>query len=181
MVAPMVVSTSSFEGLKGFTLKVAHRTPCYCLCEPRSGRNIWSCGGWSRCFRYAQGSYRVTCVMNILSDSQCFSSLSSQLVSILFDHSFKSLKSSLGRAWTSDYGDPQNPRDFDFIYPYSPLHNIPTNQVLPPMLLMTAERKYLHFIITHLIIHPLRRRWSCSSVTFFQVCCSSATCGTKQS
>ncbi|KIJ56911.1 hypothetical protein M422DRAFT_149708 [Sphaerobolus stellatus SS14] len=45
----------------------------------------------------------------------------------------------IGRAWTSDFGDPQDPHDFDFIYPISPLHTIPTNQVLPPTLLMTAD------------------------------------------
>ena len=46
----------------------------------------------------------------------------------------------LGRAWTSDYGDPHNPHDFDFIYPISPLHNIPTDKVLPPFMLVTADR-----------------------------------------
>lgn len=47
----------------------------------------------------------------------------------------------IGRAWTSDYGDPQNPEDFDFIYPISPLHNIPTDKVLPPTILFTADRE----------------------------------------
>ncbi|OBZ71845.1 Prolyl endopeptidase [Grifola frondosa] len=45
----------------------------------------------------------------------------------------------IGRAWTSDYGDPHNPHDFDFIYPISPLHNIPTDKVLPPTILLTAD------------------------------------------
>lgn len=45
----------------------------------------------------------------------------------------------IGRAWTSDYGDPQKPEDFDFIYPLSPLHNIPTDRVLPPTILFTAD------------------------------------------
>ncbi|KAH9921497.1 prolyl oligopeptidase [Epithele typhae] len=44
-----------------------------------------------------------------------------------------------GRAWTSDYGDPHDPHDFDFIYPISPLHNIPTDRVLPPLMLTTAD------------------------------------------
>ncbi|KAG8840264.1 hypothetical protein FRB91_006361, partial [Serendipita sp. 411] len=44
----------------------------------------------------------------------------------------------IGRAWTSDYGDPHVAEDFDFIYPISPLHNIP-NQELPPTLLLTAD------------------------------------------
>jgi len=45
----------------------------------------------------------------------------------------------IGRAWTSDYGDPRNPEDFDFIYPISPLHNIPADGVLPPTILFTAD------------------------------------------
>ncbi|KAI0758635.1 prolyl oligopeptidase family-domain-containing protein [Trametes elegans] len=45
----------------------------------------------------------------------------------------------IGRAWTSDYGDPHNPHDFDFIYPISPLHNVPTDRKLPPTLLTTAD------------------------------------------
>ncbi|KAF9449560.1 hypothetical protein P691DRAFT_799170 [Macrolepiota fuliginosa MF-IS2] len=45
------------------------------------------------------------------------------------------------KAWTSDYGNPDDPHDFDFIYPISPLHNIP-NHVLPPFILLTADRVY---------------------------------------
>ncbi|KAF9821009.1 hypothetical protein IEO21_00986 [Rhodonia placenta] len=45
----------------------------------------------------------------------------------------------IGRAWTADYGDPHDPHDFDFIYPISPVHTIPTDKVLPPTLLMTAD------------------------------------------
>jgi prolyl oligopeptidase len=45
----------------------------------------------------------------------------------------------IGRHWCSDYGDPHEPEDFDFIYPYSPLHNVSPNKVLPPTLLMTAD------------------------------------------
>ncbi|KAI0081447.1 hypothetical protein K474DRAFT_1587789 [Panus rudis PR-1116 ss-1] len=45
----------------------------------------------------------------------------------------------IGRAWVSDYGDPHNPHDFDFIYPISPLHNVPTDKVLPPTILLTAD------------------------------------------
>lgn len=42
----------------------------------------------------------------------------------------------------SDYGNPDDPHDFDFIYPISPLHNIP-DRVLPPFILLTADRVYL--------------------------------------
>ncbi|KAG6856360.1 hypothetical protein H0H87_005269 [Tephrocybe sp. NHM501043] len=44
-----------------------------------------------------------------------------------------------GKAWASDYGDPDQPADFDFIYPLSPLHNVPTDKVLPPTILLTAD------------------------------------------
>ena len=47
----------------------------------------------------------------------------------------------LGKAWTSDYGDPHDAHDFDFIYPISPLHNIP-QKTLPPTILLTADREY---------------------------------------
>ncbi|TRM68664.1 prolyl oligopeptidase [Schizophyllum amplum] len=45
----------------------------------------------------------------------------------------------IGKAWCGDYGDPHDPHDFDFIYPLSPLHNIPTDKVLPPTILLTAD------------------------------------------
>ncbi|KAF8631993.1 hypothetical protein AX17_004938 [Amanita inopinata Kibby_2008] len=45
----------------------------------------------------------------------------------------------IGKAWTSDYGNPEDPHDFDFIYPLSPLHNVPTNRILPPTMLLTAD------------------------------------------
>ena len=46
------------------------------------------------------------------------------------------LNSSSGKAWTSEYGDPLNQEDFDFIYPLSPVHNVPKDKVLPATLLM---------------------------------------------
>jgi len=45
----------------------------------------------------------------------------------------------IGRSWTADFGDPHDPHDFDFIYPLSPLHNVPTDKVLPPTILLTAD------------------------------------------
>jgi len=41
-----------------------------------------------------------------------------------------------GKAWTSEYGDPLNPEDFDFVHRLSPVHNVPTDKVLPATLLM---------------------------------------------
>ncbi|GBE79106.1 hypothetical protein SCP_0203030 [Sparassis crispa] len=45
----------------------------------------------------------------------------------------------IGRAWMSDFGNPHDPHDFDYIYPISPLHNIPTAKVLPPTMVLTAD------------------------------------------
>lgn len=59
---------------------------------------------------------------------------------------------SSGKAWTSDYGDPHDAHDFDFIYPISPLHNVPTDRKLPPTILLTADREYdLHKKLLHRI------------------------------
>jgi len=46
------------------------------------------------------------------------------------------LNTSPGKAWTSEYGDPLIQEDFDFIHPLSPVHNVPTDKVLPATLLM---------------------------------------------
>lgn len=42
-------------------------------------------------------------------------------------------KFTIGNSWTSDYGN------FDYIFPLSPLHNLPSNKILPPTLLLTAD------------------------------------------
>lgn len=54
----------------------------------------------------------------------------------------------LGKAYTVEFGDPDSPADFDFIYAYSPLHNIPKDRTLPPLLLMTADRGHIDCIFT---------------------------------
>lgn len=43
-----------------------------------------------------------------------------------------------GAAWKSEYGDPSVPTDFDFMYPLSPVHNVPTGRVLPAIMLMVS-------------------------------------------
>ncbi|CDZ97299.1 prolyl oligopeptidase [Phaffia rhodozyma] len=48
-------------------------------------------------------------------------------------------KWTIGRLWTSDYGNPDKPEDFDFILPISPVHNIDPKKVLPPYLITTAD------------------------------------------
>ena len=58
----------------------------------------------------------------------------------------------VGKAWTADYGDPHVPEDFDFIYPYSPLHNVPDHE-FPPTILLTADRKSIYSIYFSAILH----------------------------
>jgi prolyl oligopeptidase len=43
-----------------------------------------------------------------------------------------------GAAWKSEYGDPSVPMDFDFMYPLSPVHNVPVGRVLPATMLMVS-------------------------------------------
>jgi len=45
----------------------------------------------------------------------------------------------IGKAWEADFGAPGDPKDFDFIHPYSPLHNVDPYRNYPPMLLLTAD------------------------------------------
>ena len=44
-----------------------------------------------------------------------------------------------GRFWVDDYGVPGEPEDFDFLYAYSPLHNIPEGEGYPATLVTTAD------------------------------------------
>jgi prolyl oligopeptidase len=48
-------------------------------------------------------------------------------------------KFTIGWAWTSEYGSADNPDQFKFIYPYSPLHNIRKGFAYPPVLVTTAD------------------------------------------
>ncbi|KIM75701.1 hypothetical protein PILCRDRAFT_13352, partial [Piloderma croceum F 1598] len=48
----------------------------------------------------------------------------------------KFYKFTAGKAWTSEYGDPHIPEQFSFIFPLSPIHNVPTDKILPATLLM---------------------------------------------
>jgi prolyl oligopeptidase len=45
----------------------------------------------------------------------------------------------IGWAWTSDYGSPDDPTDFKALYAYSPLHNIKPGTKYPPTLITTAD------------------------------------------
>ncbi len=45
----------------------------------------------------------------------------------------------IGRAWTSDYGNPEDAKDFATVLKYSPLHNIKKGTQYPPTLVVTAD------------------------------------------
>ncbi|HEX8129242.1 MAG TPA: prolyl oligopeptidase family serine peptidase [Pyrinomonadaceae bacterium] len=48
-------------------------------------------------------------------------------------------KFTIGAAWASDYGSPQNPEEFKALYAYSPLHNLKAGTAYPPTLITTAD------------------------------------------
>jgi len=48
-------------------------------------------------------------------------------------------KFTIGSAWTSDYGSPDDPAAFAVLRKYSPLHNIQRGTQYPPTLIMTAD------------------------------------------
>jgi len=48
-------------------------------------------------------------------------------------------KFTVGHRWIPEYGDPDNPEHFKFIYEYSPFHNIKEGEKYPPILVITAD------------------------------------------
>jgi len=48
-------------------------------------------------------------------------------------------KFTIGPAWVSDYGSPDDPQDFRAIFKYSPLHNIREGVRYPATLILTAD------------------------------------------
>ena len=48
-------------------------------------------------------------------------------------------KFTIGWAWKSDFGDPDDPEEYRWARAYSPLHNIEMGRCYPPTLLMTAD------------------------------------------
>ncbi|QUV79816.1 S9 family peptidase [Chloracidobacterium thermophilum] len=48
-------------------------------------------------------------------------------------------KFTIGWAWESDYGSPQNPEEFKALYAYSPLHNLKPGTRYPATLITTAD------------------------------------------
>ena len=45
----------------------------------------------------------------------------------------------IGWAWTSDYGSPEDPEEFKALLAYSPVHNVRSGTAYPPTLIMTAD------------------------------------------
>jgi prolyl oligopeptidase len=45
----------------------------------------------------------------------------------------------IGWAWTSDYGDPDDPEHFAWVRAYSPLHNVRPGTAYPPTLVLTGD------------------------------------------
>ncbi|NEQ19916.1 MAG: S9 family peptidase, partial [Microcoleus sp. SIO2G3] len=48
-------------------------------------------------------------------------------------------KFTIGWAWTSEYGSPENQQDFRALYAYSPLHNLKPGTAYPATLITTAD------------------------------------------
>jgi len=49
-------------------------------------------------------------------------------------------KFTVGRYWVPEYGNAENSKEeFDYLYAYSPLHNIKANAVYPPILVTSAD------------------------------------------
>jgi prolyl oligopeptidase len=48
-------------------------------------------------------------------------------------------KFTIGRAWTSDYGSPDEPEQYRWLRAYSPLHNLAPGQAYPATLLLTGD------------------------------------------
>ncbi|MGE5658108.1 MAG: prolyl oligopeptidase family serine peptidase [Actinomycetota bacterium] len=48
-------------------------------------------------------------------------------------------KFTIGWAWISEYGSPENPEEFQSIYTYSPLHNLKPGTTYPATLITTAD------------------------------------------
>ncbi|CAG8668452.1 12789_t:CDS:10 [Funneliformis caledonium] len=48
-------------------------------------------------------------------------------------------KFTCGHGWRSDYGDPDKKEDFEYIYKYSPLHNVQSEKPYPAVLLTTSD------------------------------------------
>ena len=58
---------------------------------------------------------------------------------MLWSTRFQFHRFGIGRYWASDYGNVDDPSDFDFMRPLSPLHNVAESPKHNPMLITTAD------------------------------------------
>lgn len=49
-------------------------------------------------------------------------------------------KFTAGRYWIPEYGNAEDAEQFDFMYAYSPLHNVKEGETYPPTLILTADK-----------------------------------------
>ncbi len=45
-----------------------------------------------------------------------------------------------GASWMAEYGDPDNPEEWEFLQNYSPYHNVQSDRTYPPILITTSTR-----------------------------------------
>ena len=45
----------------------------------------------------------------------------------------------IGWAWVPEYGSSEDPEQFEFLYEYSPLHNVESGTAYPPTIVTTAD------------------------------------------
>lgn len=45
----------------------------------------------------------------------------------------------IGWAWVPEYGSSEKPEQFEYLYDYSPLHNVESGTAYPPTLITTAD------------------------------------------
>jgi hypothetical protein len=146
------------------------RSPYWCLRKSRTGGNLRCSCRWGWYDEPPQGILVwLHTNLNLVYWFPFPSSPNSRCVR-LYRYYCYDIQESLGNAWATEYGDSDNPVDFDFMYPLSPLHNLPKHKVLPPTLLMTADREsFLQDLHLLRIWYSLDiRRWPCCTHARFQ-------------
>ena len=131
-----------------------------CMRQPSTRRDLRCSGRWSRSTWSTQGTKKIWIIMNhayISSPRKVCWFHHRWATTLVVKYKLVLIEVPTGKAWTSDYGDPHDPHDFDFIHPISPVHNVPKDRILPPTILLTADREYimcLGLLAFQLTIHP---------------------------
>ena len=82
----------------------------------------------------SNGGTLVAAVLNIRPDLFGAASPAMGVMDLMRFHRF-----TIGWYWKSEYGDPDDPEDVEFLLDYSPYHNIQEGVVYPPVLITTAD------------------------------------------